>query len=320
MISVIVPVYKVEKYLVRCLESILQQTYQDFEIILIDDGSPDNSGLICDKYVQKDKRIKVLHQKNSGLSDARNRGLEIASGEYIAFIDSDDWIDPYYFEILMSNLIKYDLDISICNFYKTTASEKISIDYAAAKIYRYSNKEALEQYFSEFYVPIVVAWGKIYKKHLFKNICFPKAKIHEDEFTTHRLILESDKIGFCDLPLYNYFQREDSIIGKGFNIKGKEDYLLALESRIKDYKNAGFLGLALKTMNLYCNSIENIFIYHYDDLNDNFIKTTLKKYRKMLLNLFFSKDTKNSTRIRLLIFLVNKRLYRLVIKKYKHEN
>lgn len=232
LITIVVPIYNVEDYLVRCIESILSQTYRNIEIILVDDESPDNCGEICDYYAKLDERINVIHKKNGGLSDARNVGIETAHGRYITFLDSDDWIHDEYIKMLYSLMIEKKSDIVICNFIKTSSELGSSPSGTfTEKKYEYSNIEAMEQLFGEFYLQMVVAWGKLYKIELFKNIRFPVGRIHEDEFTTYKLLFSADKIVFYDKPLLYYWQREDSIIGSGFKLKHRLDYLDALTER-----------------------------------------------------------------------------------------
>ena len=159
LLSIIVPVYNVEKYIERCIKSILNQSFTNFELILVDDGSPDNCGKICDEYKKKDSRIKVIHKKNGGLSDARNAGIERAKGEYIAFVDSDDFINKYMYEILYKNAKKWDADISICNFKMVCENDRIDEDISVicedAKVY--GRNEALNKLYSNENLQFIVA-------------------------------------------------------------------------------------------------------------------------------------------------------------------
>ncbi|MFZ7133255.1 MAG: glycosyltransferase family 2 protein [Eubacteriales bacterium] len=246
LISIIVPIYKVEKYLHRCVDSILNQIYKNLEIILVDDGSPDNCGSICDEYKTKDYRIKVIHKKNGGLSDARNAGLELVNGDYICFLDSDDWIHEEYISKLYHLLIKTNSDISVCNFIRTS-TENILINNFNEEIYEFSNVEALGQFIDKLYVQMVVSWGKLYKKKLFNNIRFPVGRIHEDEFITYKLIYKANKIVFSTAQLLYYWQRNESIMGVGFNIKYRLDALDALEERAEFLLEVGLDDISSKT-------------------------------------------------------------------------
>ena len=219
-ISVIVPVYKVEKYLPQCIDSILAQTYKDFELILIDDGSPDNCGKMCDEYAQRDARVRVIHQKNGGLSAARNAGIDMAKGEYIAFVDSDDYVSEEYLEKLYSCLVCNNADISICgmlSFFdgkKLDSAESIKKDRTVM-----TGREAcLSIYKMDGRVP-VMAWGKMYKASLFDNIRYPNGLIHEDDATTPRLFYKAKNVAMFADALYFYRAREDSITNATFSAK-----------------------------------------------------------------------------------------------------
>lgn len=241
-VSIIIPIYKVEKYLPRCVNSVLNQEYNNLEIILVDDGSPDRCGEICDNYAYIDSRIKIIHKKNGGLSDARNAGLEIATGEYISFLDSDDWIHEKYIQTLYYLLKKYNSDISVCNFMRTD-DENVKLDFIKENIYEYTSIEALEQLCGKFYVQLVISWGKLYKKSLFKTIRFPYGKIHEDEFTTYKLLYSAKKIVLTEQPLLYYWQREDSIMGEGFKLKNKLNVIEAYTERADFFEKNDLLTL-----------------------------------------------------------------------------
>ena len=185
LVSVIIPVYKVEQYLQKCIESVCGQTLEALEIILVDDGSPDNCGRICDEYATRDSRIRVIHQRNGGLSAARNTGIRIAQADIIGFVDSDDWIEPDMIELLYRNLCKENADISVCGIYwhnKGNVSEKGDKTYAVQ-----SSKEAIESVYRLPGVKMNV-WNKLYRKHLFHEICFPEGRINEDVYVTVRLL------------------------------------------------------------------------------------------------------------------------------------
>lgn len=219
LVSVIVPIYNVEQYLVRCIESILGQTYQNLEIILVDDGSPDGCGIICDSYAQKDNRIQVIHKANGGLSDARNAGLEVATGEYILLVDSDDWIHRQMVEVLLKAAVQNGCELSICNYQYAYENheyqdEVFHTDELLEKKQLVGKKQAQEIYFEypDKRNEYIVAWNKLYHKRLFEKIRYPKGKVHEDEYTTFKLLHEAEGICEIDVPLYYYFVREDSIM------------------------------------------------------------------------------------------------------------
>jgi glycosyltransferase involved in cell wall biosynthesis len=209
-ISVIVPVYKVEKYLHKCLDSILSQTFDDFNLILVDDGSPDSCGAICEQYAFKDGRVLVIHQANGGLSAARNAGIDYVldrcSSKYITFIDSDDWVSPYYLEELMQGM---NLSGTIsCVSYACVAN-------TGRKYIRYK-KDCWKMMDTQSYWchpdPLkVVAWGKLYPTSYFKDVRFPVGRIHEDVYTTHKLLFQADRVAIKFMPYYFYRFRYDSI-------------------------------------------------------------------------------------------------------------
>lgn len=220
LISVIVPVYKVEKYLRRCVDSIRNQTYNNLEILLVDDGSPDSCGSICDEYSKCDKRIKVIHKENGGLSDARNAGLDVMEGEYVTCIDSDDFVSKYYVMNLYNAIKESHCDISaswFIDYYegdpipKAGPINKLEIE-VMTRVEAY--KRMLYQDGFE-----ISAWGKLYRSSLFNGIRYPFGKLYEDIPTTYRLMEQTDKIAVIPQIDYYYFQRKESIAQSGFNVK-----------------------------------------------------------------------------------------------------
>lgn len=218
MISVVIPVYKVEAYLDRCIQSIVQQTYEDLEIILVDDGSPDKCGAICDAWAAKDGRIRVIHKTNGGLSDARNAGLVVASGEYISFVDSDDWLAPDFYQILMQILHEQACDIVSCGFMSTSeVVQDVTIpDSLPTRIL--SAQEAVGELIRDGAVRQVV-WNKLYCREVIQDIPFAVGKYHEDEFWSYQVIGRAQKIAIVDYQGYYYYQRTDSIMGEAFSEK-----------------------------------------------------------------------------------------------------
>lgn len=271
LISVIIPVYKVEDYIRRCIDSITNQTYSNIEIILIDDGSPDLCGQICDEYASQDSRIKVIHKKNGGLSDARNVGIDIATGQYITFLDSDDWVHKRYLETLYDLMKNINVDISMCNFHETFVTME-DLDVEEKEILEYSNIEALRQFTDKYYVQMTVAWGKLYKAGLFEDIRFPLGKIHEDEFTTYKLIYKARKIIFTTEPLLYYFQRQDSIMGSGFKIKNRLHTIEAFEERAEFFNKIDQGELRDKTYKQLFGIYVNVYD-HIDMFEDEISKS-----------------------------------------------
>ena len=209
IISIIIPVYKVEPYIHKCLDSVCAQTYQNLDIILVDDGSPDTCGSICDEYAARDSRIRVIHKENGGLSSARNAGMAIARGDFIGFVDSDDWIEPDMFELLYRNMAAENAAISVCGHYQHE-NEKFSAcgDSSYAVL---SPREAIESVYCRNGFAIVV-WNKLFRKELFCNLCFPEGRIYEDAFIIFQLLDAAQKIVIDMKPKYHYLCRPGSIM------------------------------------------------------------------------------------------------------------
>lgn len=216
LISVIIPVYNVEKYLDKCVLSVINQTYTNLEIILIDDGSSDSSGKLCDKWSKSDKRIKVYHKKNGGLSDARNYGIKKSNGEYLVFIDSDDFVDIKYVEYLKNLIIKYSTDMSIASYkILSKKTRDIGLGYKECLL---SQNETLRRLINEEGFTVSTC-AKMYKRNLFKNIHFPVGKLYEDNATVHKLIMKCDKVAYGNKSYYFYCLRNNSITRSEFNMK-----------------------------------------------------------------------------------------------------
>ncbi len=212
LISVIVPIYNVEPYLEKCINSILNQTYRNLEIILVDDGSPDNCGAICDAYLSSDQRIRVIHKQNGGLSDARNAGIDMASGEFIAFVDSDDTIMPEMMEKLYERIVIDRSDMALCGGKRVNQDgELLSECFLPDNVL--TGFDALRQSYKNNGVLYTMACNKLIKRQLFQNIRFPIGKYNEDEFTLYRVIDRCRQISILSETLYVYYQRSNSIMG-----------------------------------------------------------------------------------------------------------
>lgn len=229
-VSIIVPIYNVEKYIAKCLDSIVKQDMSDIEIIVVDDGSTDSSVEICEQYVSLDNRIRLIHQENQGLSMARNNGIDIATGEYIGFIDSDDWIKPDMYSTLYNNAAEHDADISMVNFnYVMPSGEHIPFanENTGTKVFEGIYKVAHNVRTTNNF-----AWNKLYRKSLFENIRFPKGKTFEDIFTMYRLIDVANKIVVSSESKYYYVRRDDSITLSSFNMSHIDN----IEAYIERYR------------------------------------------------------------------------------------
>ncbi len=283
IISVIVPVYNVSAYLKRSLSSIIYQTYKNLEIILVDDGSTDGSGTICDEYAAIDDRIKVIHQENLGLSGARNTGLDHASGRYIFFCDSDDYLREDALEIMISKMLNDHADVVACGIAKvhdntTDSAEKEDI-FTVIKPGRWSGHESVIQMMITNNV-CTVAWNKLYKKELFDGIRFPIGVKNEDEATIYKVLYRAGIVSFIPDTLYKYYQRDDSIIHE--DIKDRyRFYLDAVKDRISFFEEKGESDLVQHSRIAYLDWIK----HSYRNIDDNDIRKELKELYDSSLNL-----------------------------------
>lgn len=263
LISIIIPVYNVEPFIRRCLDSIINQTYSNLEIVLIDDGSTDRSGLICDEYKNKDKRITIIHQKNQGLSMARNAGLNICKGEYIVFVDSDDFVDPKFVEILHRNLIKNNADISICSAFEIIDNNLTNMDLCGEGIISYKSIKR----------PFV--WNKLYKKELFIDIRFKANSYCEDLWIFYPLLSRARKIVGTLECLYYYNRCNSASITHITNNKSAIDRCEAYSSMlIFSSKN----DVNDDIINIWFKSLLYIFFLYYQQYHKN----NLKEFRYLL--------------------------------------
>ncbi len=249
-VAVVVPVYNVEKYLHRCIDSILKQTYSPIRLILVNDGSTDGSGRICDEYAAKDGRITVIHQKNGGLSAARNAGLDLIKTDpaiaYVTFIDSDDWILPNTVSLLYEMVKANQVDISICGYIRTTGEETVPEGYPVSVL-------TPEDFWRINRTNAMIAWGKLYRTSLFADVRYPHGKLNEDEFTTHRVLFQCDRIAVTSAKLYQYFQGPDSIMRKEWTPR-RLDCLQAYREQIAFFEQNGFTTALVHS--------EAAFVYH----------------------------------------------------------
>lgn len=281
MITIVVPVYKVEKYLNRCIDSIINQTYTDFEVLLVDDGSPDNCCKICDEYTEKDSRIFVIHQENGGLSSARNTGInwfyEQSRSDYITFVDSDDWLHSDYLKILMTGIAENNVKISVCDFKRVTEEPQYE-NYGEFNFELNTPESFLLNHFWQYNY----ACGKLYHKSVFEDIRYPIGKNFEDTFTTYKALHKCEKIAYTEAQLYYYFQNEQGISHSPW--KSSELVIFdAMQEQLKFYKESGLEKAFEKEFEL--------FVHHHayqitrikenkKDFTKN--KATLKKIKKTL--------------------------------------
>ena len=318
LISVIIPVYKVENYLCRCVDSVLEQTYTNMEIILVDDGSPDNCPVMCDEYARQDSRVKVIHQENAGLSGARNAGIDMAQGQWLAFVDSDDYLAADFLERLYQACVDTGSSLSVCRW-EYVRGETIP-EHGTGETRVYTGREML----ANLYVPdgayFVVAWNKLYRKELFEDIRYPLGRIHEDEATTYRIYDKVKKAAYLDRSLYGYFVTPVSIT-RGFNPK-RMDWVTAVAERLDFFEQKGYTELMVPGLQALADGSIDIWFGLRDQLpgsekQQEEIRTLIreglrrvKKYGKFPLR----------TEIGYRLFLTWPGLYRKLLNQVKDEN
>ena len=318
LVSIIVPVYNVEKYLKKCVQSIINQTYKNLEIILVDDGSSDNSGKICDEFAQKDNRIKVIHKTNGGLSDARNAGLDVMSGEWVSFVDSDDFIDKFHIENLYLQALRNHSDICVCGFkivnedYQTIRNIKVkfSDSLSGNLAFKYSLNSKIDPSFC----------NKIFKSSLFKNTRFVKGICYEDRELIHRIFYKVDRVSFLDSESYFYLKRVGSTMNH-INKKKIDDRFIVIDYIEKFLKNKNIFEKYKKEfiicylLNVYMSVSFQIAKYskHYNNdikymiLNSDTNMLTIK-------NIFLLLGISVKKMVALYIFKINKNLFRIIVK------
>lgn len=282
LISVIIPIYNVEKYLKHCITSVQIQTYENIEIILIDDGSTDRSSDICDEIAEQDHRIRVIHQKNQGIAQVRNRGVKEARGEYLFWIDSDDYVDKTIIEELYRNLVDNKADMSICNYTQGSERAYQFNEETEKEVEIWDYQKGLKQIYKSHHFSFIMAasWAKLIKKSLYEGVSYPIGKIFEDIYMSHKLISKCKKIVYTDKIMYYYYQWPESILGKKLYIE-KLDYLGAFEERIHFFKELHLYEIAEQARIQYLHALMWEYSRAKDILHDkNMVKHIKKEYRK----------------------------------------
>lgn len=285
-VSVIVPVYNVEKWLTRCLNSILSQDFDSFEVLLVDDGSTDNSAKVCKAFSSSDSRIKYFYKENGGLSDARNYGIRKAKGTYIVFIDSDDYIKKDYLFSLYNSITKTNSEVAICGFDWVDENDNILYNVSLENIEDrkiISGRELLKDVFKKEGYAFVVAWNKMYKKSIFDNgIIFPKGRLFEDEFINYELFWNVKKVVLIDKRLYAYVQRNGSIKNSKLTLKKISDFneLNILRTSFYKKKNRELYHLANQA---YRNWIVSIYYQAFNILSKKSKVDLRQKYIQLII-------------------------------------
>ena len=317
LISVIIPVYNVEKYLHRCLDSVIAQTYQNLEIICVDDGSIDESGRICDQYAVRDARIKVIHQENQGLSAARNRGLDAAEGEYIAFVDSDDYILEDMYKKMLDKLLNYSVDLCVCQWQYEFSDGRQVVKKKNIDPTIYGRKASLE--FARFLYRgnyengvVVAAWNKLYRRALLDKIRF-EGRIHEDDAFNGRIMAKNISVYVMEEQFYVYAQNGDSLTNKPFSAN-KFFFLDVLAERRELFKSDAFIRQ--ETELLYCNMyIEYCLRARKDGVEVSHPERYRQIFRKMFSSLRREGKANIKFRLRMMLFSFSPSLYRSITKQ-----
>ena len=305
LVSVVVPVYNVEKYLDRCITSIVEQTYDNLEIVLVDDGSTDNSGRICDRWCQMDGRIKAFHKPNGGLSDARNFGTSKASGRFVTFIDSDDYVLPEYVEYLYAGIIENDADVSCCGLkmvYDSGRETYFEENECDDNIRKITGRDACSEMFDNGF--FVIAPCKLYKIELARLYQFPVGRYHEDEATTYKYLYNSTYVSVGEKKLYAYYQNNNSITHSD-NAERLEDIAWAIKEREKFFKNAGERELEIKSRD--CIATNYFWYAYYENYNLN------KMQRVYILKRCLLGKMKIKSRSKMFFYALSPMLYKNAI-------
>lgn len=310
-VSVIIPVYQVKEYLDRCINSVVNQLYSNLEIIIIDDGSNDGSSAICDKWQTKDNRIKVIHKTNGGLSDARNVGIQEAKGQYISFVDSDDFVNEKFILTLISDAVEYNADISCVGYSEFEEIDDLLPIYQGNTVV-FTREEAVKSLL-KIDGPCNYAWNKLYKRELFDNVKFPVGKKMEDLGTTYLLMDKCVRVVYNSTKLYNYMQRKNSILHTTDEKFFKDKMEMTIRRYVYLKKNYG----------VFQENIDFLLITAFECYSFLPKNDTIKNSVKNELETIWKKNKKimtNRRKIKYLLLIYNERLYRLLFMRKRGEN
>ena len=305
-ISIIIPIYKVEDYISKCIKSVIAQSYHNLEIILIDDGSPDRCGDICDDYAERDSRIRVIHRQNGGISAARNSGLEVATGEYVLFVDSDDYIHPDMVERMHDVALNKQADVVVCDYVKVNEDEEIEIPEESRQVIDITEDNRLNYMLGETKIIFTVVWNKLYKRKLFQNIRFPEGKLHEDEFVTYKLLHSAGKVCYLKDAFYYYVQRTSSIMGEGINLKTLQR-LDAFQERMLFYQKRNMQDYYYQMLNHYRYFLNDFIKNGYGKRKE--LKPYKEYYRKQIRKYVWKLNACLKTKIGFILFALSPGLY-----------
>lgn len=318
MVSVIVPVYNVRPYLKECIDSILAQSYRQMEIILIDDGSTDGSGEFCDAYAQMDNRIHVIHQPNQGLSAARNCGIEYASGEYLCFVDSDDYLYPYSIETLLRLCVENKADMSVCTFDMLNGKKHIANPNArtSSAVEVFYGEQKMDAYLRQNKIH-TTAWGKMFAAELFHEIRFPVGKLYEDVYILHRILHEARCIAYLPKSTYIYRIRPGSITNSGFSLQSMD--MLEAHTKLFRFVEERYPELLpYAQANMMCIHITLLFMIFNAKASYPALEKQLRDYCRAHFTVYMKHGNSKKRKLLLPILCVSlplaKFLYRLYLK------
>jgi glycosyltransferase involved in cell wall biosynthesis len=315
LISIIVPVYNMERYLDRCVSSIVNQTYKNIEIVLVDDGSTDSSPKMCEDYAKNDDRIKVVHKENGGLSDARNAGLKIAIGDYIGYVDSDDWIEPDMYERMVNACIDNDAEMALCRYFREYDDK--TIDDGTDRVDILDRETLLNIYITDKdgFMVYNSVWSKLFKRELVENVMFPKGQNSEDIMYTTRAMCKLNKAVYIDASLYHYvIDRKDSIMNVAKTERMFKDELPFWREHIKCIRDNVSDAMADLAAYYYYRRL----LFYYIDTKDKRIVELIKN-DKSEINRIYSKDinlVSKGDRDRMKLFMSSPKLYLRTVKLY----
>jgi len=322
-ISLIIAAYNVENYIEKCLESIISQTHKDLEIVVVNDGSTDNTLKLIKNFSEIDNRIIIIDKPNGGLSSARNAGLDIVTGDYIGFIDGDDYIKEEMYEKLHELCNVSQCDIAVCGYIRKYSNREVLSN--TKKIIHYSSQQALEELIASKNLHDY-AWDKLYKKELFEDIRYPIGKMYEDVFTTYKLFFKANKVVYIDEPLYYYIQRDGSILRKGFSEK-QFDQLEALEEIKKFFKEKQLTIyneiLETRILNVKCRMLFDISAgnaLNKTSLHKSTAKVLAKSIQKKSIHKLLNQRISLLSKIIIILSLPGNWLVRLTMGFYPVKN
>lgn len=312
-ISIIVPVYKVEKYLNRCVKSILNQTFTDFELILVDDGSPDRCPTMCDEWEKKDHRIKVIHKENGGLSSARNAGLDVACGNFIGFVDSDDWIEEDMYELLHRIIVKHNADIAMCGYFFTDGFQNPPI--VKENIVVFDNAKLMNFFFriTKGIKSNYSVCNRLYRRKLMKGVSFPDGVMNEDVYYSYYIFIKTSCAVISNLPKYNYFINNEGLTRSALKKQDVSLYYVWDEVLEHTQKyNHSYYAKALLNRKRAIFTLLSKYVIHgrqdYDYISDEWIKEQTKQLRKAYILLMKSGCFDVKRKVALLLLCVSPKM------------